>query len=61
MSTIDTPPVDRLPAETIIAPYDERLIKQAIQREINRGGQVYFLHNRVKTIDAVADRAAAVV
>ncbi|MEI6082815.1 MAG: transcription-repair coupling factor [Verrucomicrobiota bacterium] len=56
MSTIDTPPVDRLPVETIIAPYDERLIKQAIQREINRGGQVYFLHNRVKTIDAVADR-----
>ncbi|MCG3149929.1 MAG: Transcription-repair-coupling factor [Verrucomicrobiae bacterium] len=56
MSTIDTPPVDRLPVETIIAPYDERLIKQAIQREVNRGGQVYFLHNRVKTIDAVADR-----
>ena len=56
MSTIETPPVDRLPAETIIAPYDERLIKQAIQREINRGGQVYFLHNRVQSIDAVADR-----
>ena len=56
MSTIDTPPVDRLPVETIIAPYDERLIKQAIQREINRGGQVYFLHNRVQSIDAVAER-----
>ena len=56
MSTIETPPVDRLPVETIIAPYDERLIKQAIQREINRGGQIYFLHNRVKSIDAVADR-----
>jgi len=56
MSTIDTPPVDRLPVETIIAPYDERLIRQAIQREINRGGQVYFLHNRVKSIDAVAER-----
>jgi transcription-repair coupling factor (superfamily II helicase) len=56
MSTIETPPVDRLPVETIIAPYDERLIKQAIQREINRGGQVFFLHNRVQSIDAVADR-----
>jgi transcription-repair coupling factor (superfamily II helicase) len=56
MSTIETPPVDRLPVETIIAPYDERLIKQAIQREVNRGGQVYFLHNRVQSIDAVADR-----
>jgi transcription-repair coupling factor (superfamily II helicase) len=56
MSTIETPPQDRLPVETIITPYDERLIKQAIQRELNRGGQVYFLHNRVHSIDAVADR-----
>jgi transcription-repair coupling factor (superfamily II helicase) len=56
MSTIETPPVDRLPVETIIAPYDERMIKQAIQREINRGGQVFFLHNRVQSIDAVAER-----
>ena len=56
MSTIETPPVDRLPVETIIAPYDERLIKQAIQREINRGGQVYFLHNRVQSIETVANR-----
>ena len=58
MSTIQTPPQDRLPVETIIAPYDERLIKQAIQRELNRGGQVYFLHNRVQSIDAVADTIA---
>ncbi|HUJ09970.1 MAG TPA: transcription-repair coupling factor, partial [Verrucomicrobiae bacterium] len=56
MSTIETPPHDRLPVETIITPYDERLIKTAIQREINRGGQVYFLHNRVQSIDAVAER-----
>jgi transcription-repair coupling factor (superfamily II helicase) len=56
MSTIETPPQDRLPVETVITPYDERLIKQAIQRELNRGGQVYFLHNRVQTIDAIADR-----
>ncbi len=54
MSTIETPPQDRLPVETIIAPYDERLIRDAIQRELNRGGQVFFLHNRVHDIDAVA-------
>ena len=56
MSTIQTPPQDRLPVETIIAQYDERLIKQAIQRELNRGGQVYFLHNRVQSIESVAER-----
>src|SRR5204862_7950190 len=53
MSTIETPPVDPLPVETSITPYDDRTIKQAIQREINRGGQVYFLHHRVQSIDAV--------
>jgi transcription-repair coupling factor (superfamily II helicase) len=56
MSTIETPPHDRLPVETIVGPYDERVIKQAIQRELNRGGQVYFLHNRVQSIEGVADR-----
>jgi transcription-repair coupling factor (superfamily II helicase) len=56
MSNIQTPPQDRLPVETIIAGYDERLIKQAIQRELNRGGQVYFLHNRVQSIEGVAAR-----
>ncbi|TAK92237.1 MAG: DEAD/DEAH box helicase, partial [Verrucomicrobia bacterium] len=50
MSTIQTPPHDRLPVETIVTEYDERLIRDAIQRELNRGGQVFFLHNRVMTI-----------
>jgi len=50
MSTIQTPPHDRLPVETIITQYDERTIRDAIQRELNRGGQVFFLHNRVATI-----------
>jgi len=50
MSTIQTPPHDRLPVETVVTEYDERLIRDAIQREIHRGGQVYFLHNRVATI-----------
>jgi transcription-repair coupling factor (superfamily II helicase) len=56
MSTIETPPQDRLPVETIVSPYDERIIRDAIQRELNRGGQVFFLHNRVTTIDTVARR-----
>ncbi len=61
MSTIQTPPHDRLPVETIAAPYDERLIRDAIQRELNRGGQVFFLHNRVITIQTVADRLKKLV
>ena len=56
MSTIQTPPHDRLPVETIVTQFDERIIRDAIQREINRGGQVFFLHNRVITIQMMADR-----
>src|ERR1022692_4675247 len=56
MSTIQTPPHDRLPVETIVTQYDERVIRDAIQRELNRGGQVFFLHNRVMTIQTVAGR-----
>ncbi len=51
MSTIDTPPPNRTPVHTTISPYDERVIRDAILREMKRGGQVFFLHNRVKTID----------
>jgi len=61
LSTIETPPQDRLPVETIIAPYDERLIRDAIQREINRGGQVFFLHNRVLDIEEKASRLRALL
>jgi transcription-repair coupling factor (superfamily II helicase) len=56
MSTIQTPPHDRLPVETLVMQYDERLIRDAIQRELNRGGQVFFLHNRVMTIQTMAQR-----
>ena len=61
MSTIQTPPHDRLPVETIVTPYDERVIRDAILRELGRGGQVFFLHNRVLTIQAIADRLRALV
>jgi transcription-repair coupling factor (superfamily II helicase) len=50
MSTIDTPPPNRYPVVTNICPYDERVIRDAIDRELKRNGQVFFLHNRVKTI-----------
>jgi len=50
MSMISTPPQDRLPIETEVTPFDERLIREAILREVGRGGQVYFVHNRVETI-----------
>jgi transcription-repair coupling factor (superfamily II helicase) len=56
MSTIQTPPHDRLPVETIVTQFDERVIRDTIQRELNRGGQVFFLHNRVMTIQTMADR-----
>ncbi|MBU6400902.1 MAG: transcription-repair coupling factor, partial [Verrucomicrobia bacterium] len=61
MSTIETPPQDRLPVETIVTPYDERVIRQAIQRELGREGQVFFLHNRVETIATVAQRLRLLV
>jgi transcription-repair coupling factor (superfamily II helicase) len=61
MSTIQTPPHDRLPVETIVMQYDERVIRDAIQRELNRGGQVFFLHNRVLTIQTMEQKLAALV
>ena len=54
LSIIETPPVDRLAIQTYVTRYDERLIRDAILREIDRGGQVFFLHNRVETIDRLA-------
>jgi transcription-repair coupling factor (superfamily II helicase) len=56
MSLIETPPPNRLPVETVIAPFDERIIRDAIRRELRRQGQTYFLHNRVQTIEGVARR-----
>jgi transcription-repair coupling factor (superfamily II helicase) len=56
MSTLETPPANRIPVETFICPYDERTIRDAIAREMARGGQVYFLHNRIESIYRVRDR-----
>ncbi|HJT82463.1 MAG TPA: transcription-repair coupling factor [Chthoniobacterales bacterium] len=61
MSTIETPPLNRLPVETVVCGYDERIIRDAINRELERQGQVYFLHNRVQSIERVRDRIADLV
>ena len=61
MSTIETAPQDRLPVETIVAEYNEALIGRAIRRELHRGGQVFFLHNRVGTIHTMEQKLAGIV
>jgi transcription-repair coupling factor (superfamily II helicase) len=53
ISTINTPPEERLPIVTHVGPYAPRLVRQAILRELERGGQVFFVHNRVQTIGAM--------
>lgn len=55
LSIINTPPVDRLPTRTFVSKYDSELIRKSISAEIARGGQVYFIHNRVQSIYGVAD------
>lgn len=61
MSTIDTPPEERLPVRTHVGEYDETLIRQAILRELDRDGQVYFVHNRVMGIYQMAQRLRKLV
>jgi transcription-repair coupling factor (superfamily II helicase) len=61
LSVINTPPENRLPINTIVVEYDEDLIRQAVLREINRRGQVFFLHNRVEDIERVKNRLAKIL
>lgn len=61
ISTIMTPPPGRLPVITEVRKFSPGLIREAILRELNRGGQVYFLHNRVQTIDSMADKLRALI
>ena len=53
ISNLDTPPEERLPIVTHVGPYSPKLVRQAILREMDRGGQVFFVHNRVQTINAM--------
>ena len=56
MSVIDTPPPNRRPVATTVCPYDERIIRSAVKKELSRQGQVFLLHNRVKTIRGMKRR-----
>ncbi|MGE0404930.1 MAG: transcription-repair coupling factor [Candidatus Korobacteraceae bacterium] len=61
MSVIETPPKDRMAIETVVAAWDEKLVKSAIERELERGGQTYFVYNRVETIYELAARIQELV
>src|SRR5260370_33725782 len=61
ISNLETPPRDRLAIETRIARFDPQLIRHAIVRELNRDGQIYFVHNRVHNIHDIADRLQQIV
>ena len=61
MSTIEQPPFERQPIETYVLEYDEGIVAEAIRRELGRGGQVYYLHNRVETIEQCAARVGKLV
>jgi transcription-repair coupling factor (superfamily II helicase) len=61
ISMIQTPPEERLPVITHVGTFDERLVRQAVMREMERGGQVFFVHNRVQSIDRVMEQLAKIV
>lgn len=61
MSVLEEPPMDRMPIQTFVMEYDEEMVREAIDRELSRGGQVYYVYNRVKDIDDITARIAAMV
>jgi transcription-repair coupling factor (superfamily II helicase) len=61
MSLIETPPKDRMAIQTLVAKYDEKIVRSAIELELERGGQVYFVHNRVETIFEIAAKVQELV
>ena len=61
MSVLEEPPVDRLPIQTYVMEYNDEMVREAIHRELTRGGQVYYVYNRVNNIDEVANHVAALV
>ena len=61
LSVIETAPIDRLAIRTYVTRFDEELIRQAILRELRRGGQIYFVHNRVQTIAEMAEKLRQLV
>jgi transcription-repair coupling factor (superfamily II helicase) len=61
LSTINTPPEERLPVQTLVTTYDETLIRKAILRELDRGGQIFYVYNRVAGIEQKANRVRSIV
>src|ERR1700678_3440514 len=61
MSVIETPPKDRMAIQTVVARFDEKLIRSALELELERGGQIYFVHNRVETIYEIAAKIQELV
>ncbi|MGB6745333.1 MAG: transcription-repair coupling factor, partial [Terracidiphilus sp.] len=61
MSVIETPPKDRMAIQTVVAKYDEKIIRSAVEVELERGGQIYFVHNRVESIYEIAARIQELV
>jgi transcription-repair coupling factor (superfamily II helicase) len=61
MSVIETPPKDRMAINTVVAPWDEKVLRSAIEHELDRGGQVYFIHNRVESIYEIAAKIQELV
>ena len=61
LSAIETAPANRHPIQTVVKTYDEKIVTEAIRQEIRRGGQVFYLHNRVATINGVASRLGAML
>ena len=61
ISTIETPPEGRRPVRTYVGPYDEDLVAKAIQRELERGGQAFFLHNRIDSLPETTERLRGLV
>ena len=61
MSVLEEPPVDRMPIQTYVMEYNEEMVREAINRELARNGQVYYVYNRVTDIDEVAGRVQALV
>ena len=61
ISTIETPPEGRRPVRTYVGPYDEGLVAKAIQRELERGGQAFFLHNRIDSLPETVERLRGLV
>ena len=61
MSVIETPPKDRMAIQTVVAKFDEKIMRSAVEVELERGGQVYFVHNRVESIYEIAARIQELV